>query len=170
MPSRHKWILGMRSAMTGRLGLALILAAATTAPSAGAQDDGRPTWSLKASTPTAKLIGEWELSNPSGGARANHVSGAAGIAQVGVTKGASFQLTVKLVSPAGAITDVTGSSNLIYRPKGCMSIAANGIATVLRSAPAPWTCNPGDPIPVTIIYADKATGVAAMNMYVFTIN
>ncbi len=92
------------------------------------------------------------------------------MAQVGVAKGASFQLSVKLVSPAGVITDVTGSSSLIYRPKGCMSIAANGIATVLRSAPAPWTCNSGDPIPVTIIYADKATGVAAVNMYVFKIN
>lgn len=159
----------MRSAMTKHFGLTFMLMAATALP-AGAQEDGRPTWSLKASTPTAKLIGEWELSNPSGDARANHVSGAAGIAQAGVTKGASFQLTVKLVNPAGAITDVTGSSKLIYRPKGCMSIAANGIATVLRSAPAPWTCNSGDPIPVTIIYADKATGVAAVNMYVFKIN
>lgn len=164
----------MRTALTwdyrSRVRALVMLTFAVAAFSSSAQNDGRPTWSLKASTPTAKLIGEWELSNPSGGARANQGSGAAGIAQVGVAIGASFQLSVKLVSPAGDITDVTGSSNLIYRPKGCMSIAPNGIATVLRSAPPPWTCNPGDPIPVTIIYADKATGVAAMNMYVFTIN
>lgn len=151
------------------LALAL-LAAAMTAFSAGAQDNGRPTWSLKASTPTAKLIGEWELSNPSGNARSSQVPSAAASAQVGVAKGSSFQLTVKLVSPAGAVTDVTGSPKLMYRPKGCMSIAANGVATIPRSAPAPWTCNPGDPVPVTIIYADQATGVAAMNMYLFKIN
>ena len=51
-----------------------------------------------------------------------------------------------------------------------MSIGANGLATVLKSAPAPWTCNPGDPVPVTIIYADQATGIAAVNMYLFKIN
>jgi hypothetical protein len=98
------------------------------------------------------------------------VSSAARLAQVGVTKGSTFQLTVKLVSPAGVVTDVTGSPKLLYRPKGCMSIGANGLATVLKSAPAPWTCNPGDPVPVTIIYADQATGIAAVNMYLFKIN
>ncbi len=51
-----------------------------------------------------------------------------------------------------------------------MSIGANGIATVLRSAPEPWTCNSGDPVPLTIIYADQSTGVAAVNMYLFKIN
>ncbi|WP_421567599.1 hypothetical protein [Stenotrophomonas sp. PD6] len=106
----------------------------------------------------------------SGGASASEVFNAAGVAQVGVTKGSSFQLSVKLVDPAGAITDVTGSPKLIYRPKGCMSIGANGVVTVLQSASAPWNCNPGDPVPVTIIYADQATGVAAVNMYLFKIN
>lgn len=147
-----------------------ILTVAATAFSAGAQDDDRPTWSLKASTPTADLVGEWELSTLSGGASANEVSAAAGLAQVGVTKGSSFQLTVKLVDPNGAVTDVTGSLKLMYRPKGCMSIGTNGVATVLQSAPAPWTCDPGDPIPVTVIYADQATGVAAVNKYLFKIN
>jgi hypothetical protein len=143
---------------------------AATAFSAGAQDDDRPTWSLKASTPTADLVGEWELSILSGGANSNEVSNAAELAQVGVTKGSSFQLTVKLVDPNGAVTDVTGSPKLMYRPKGCMSIGANGVATVLQSAPAPWTCDLGDPIPVTVIYADQTTRVAAVNMYLFKIN
>lgn len=151
------------------IALGFLTAAATTF-SAGAQDEGRPTWSLKASTPSADLVGEWELSTLSGGAGASEVLSAARIAQVGVTTGSSFQLRVKLVDPAGVTTDVTGSSKLIYRPKGCMSIAANGVATVLQSAPAPWTCNPGDPVPVTIVYADQTTGVAAMNMYLFKIN
>ncbi len=106
----------------------------------------------------------------SGGASASEVFSAAGLAQVGVTTGASFQLSVKLVDPAGATTDITGSPKLIYRPKGCMAIDANGIATVLQSAPTPWTCNTGDPIPVTVVYADQTTGVAAVNMYLFKIN
>lgn len=76
-------------------------------------------------------------------------------AQVGVTKGDSLQLTGKLVNLAGRVTDVTGSPKLIYRPKGCMSITANGVATVVRSAPALWTCNSGDPIEVSVIYADQ---------------
>lgn len=160
------WLGSMRS---GGLSLAM-LAAAATAYSASAQDSDKPTWSLKASTPAAKLIGEWELSNSSDNAREGQVPSAASMAQVGVTKGTSFQLTVKLVSPAGVVTDVTGSPKLIYRPKGCMSIAANGITTVLRSASAPWTCNTGDTIPLTVIYADQATGVAAVNMYLFKIN
>lgn len=149
----------------------LVLVAAMTAVSAGAQtDDGRPTWSLKASTPKAHLVGEWELSNPSGNAGAQKNSSGAGMTQLGVSKGSSFQLTVKLVSPAGVVKDVTGSPKLMYRPKGCMTVGATGIAAIPKSAPAPWTCNPGDPVPLTIIYADQATGIAAMNMYLFKIN
>lgn len=158
--------------MGGRtLALVLAMLAATaTAFSAGAQNSDKPTWSLKASTPTAKLVGEWELSNPSANARASQASSPAGIAPVGVTKGSSFQLTVKLVSPAGVVTDVTVSPKLLYRPKGRMTIGANGVATVPHSAPAPLTCNSGDPVAFSVIYADQATGVAAMNMYLFKIN
>lgn len=145
-------------------------AAAATALSAGAQNHDKPTWSLQTSTPTAKLIGEWELSNSSGSPKVSQVPSATGSAPVGVTKGSSFQLTVKLVSPVGVVTDVTGSPMLMYRAKGCMSITTNGVATVLRSAPAPWTCDPGEPVPVTIIYADQATGVGAVNTYLFKIN
>lgn len=163
MRSATSWSAGSKAMAVGML-------AAATVFSAGAQNDGKPTWSLKASTPTAKLVGEWELSNPPGAATARPGSSTPGVAQVGVTKGASFQLSVKLVSPTGVVKDVTGSPKLIYRPKGCMSIGANGIATVLRSAPAPWTCNSGDPVPLTIIYADQSTGVAAVNMYLFKIN
>lgn len=169
-PARWASTQSRLGSVRGKALTLVTLAFAATAFSAGAQNHDKPTWSLKTSTPTAKLIGEWELSNPSGNARASQVPSAASSAQVGVTKGSSFQLTVKLVSPAGVVTDVTGSPKLMYRPKGCMSIAANGVATVLRSAPAPWTCNPGDPVPVTIIYADQATGVAAVNMYLFKIN
>jgi len=147
-----------------------VLAAAAMTFSVDAQSVDRPTWSLKASTPTADLVGEWELSTLSGAATANEVFSAADIAQVGVTRGSSFQLRVKLVDPAGSTTDVTGSPKLIYRPKGCMSIGTNGVATVLHSAPAPWTCNTGDPVPVTVIYADQASGVAAVNMYLFKID
>jgi len=147
-----------------------VLAAAAMTFSVGAQSDDRPTWSLKASTPSTDLVGEWELSTLSGAATANEVFSAAGIAQVGVARGSSFQLRVKLVDPAGNTTDVTGSPKLIYRPKGCMSIGTNGVATVLHSAPAPWTCSAGDPIPVTVIYADQTTGVAAVNMYLFKID
>lgn len=160
---------GLRSIRCGATAL-VMLAVAATAFSAGAQNSDKPTWSLKASTPTAKLVGEWELSNPSANAKASQANSAAGIAQVGVTKGSSFQLTVKLVSPSGVVTDVTGSPKLLYRPKGCMTIGANGVATVPQSAPAPWTCNSSDLVPVTIIYADQATGVAAVNMYLFKIN
>lgn len=156
------------SLRSGALVLA-ILASTVTAFSAGAQSSDKPTWSLQASTPTAKLVGEWELSNPSANAKASQAPSAAGIAQVGVTKGSSFQLAVKLVSPAGAVTDVTGSPKLLYRPKGCMTIGPNGVATVPQSAPAPWTCNSGDPVALSVIYADQATGVAAMNMYLFKI-
>lgn len=147
-----------------------VLAIAAMSFSAGAQSDDRPTWSLKTSTPNADLVGEWELSTLSGAATAKEVFSAADVAQVGVAKGTSFQLSVKLVDPAGNTTDITGSPKLIYRPKGCMSIGTNGVATVLQSAPAPWTCNTGDPVPVTVIYADQATGVAAVNMYLFKID
>ncbi len=133
---------------------------------AHAQNDGRPTWSIKTSTPTANLVGEWELSTPPGRTPTSKEISAA---QVGVSSGASFQLKVKLVNPAGGTTDVTGSSKLSYRPQGCMSVNAKGVATVLKSAPPPWTCSPGDPIPLTIIYADQTTKVAAMNMYLFKI-
>lgn len=160
---------GLRSIRCGATAL-VMLAVAVTAFSAGAQNSNKPTWSLKASTSTAKLVGEWELSNPSANAKASQAPSAADIVQVGVAKGSSFQLRVKLVSPAGVVTDVTGSPKLLYRPKGCMSIGANGVATVPHSAPAPWTCNSGDPVALSVIYADQATGVAAMNMYLFKIN
>lgn len=159
-----------RGSLRSRTLVLAMLASTVTAFSAGAQSSEKPTWSLKASTPAAKLVGEWELSNPSANARASQASSPAGIAPVGVTRGSSFQLTVKLVSPAGVVTDVTGSPKLLYRPKGCMTIGANGVATVPQSAPAPWTCNSSDLVPVTIIYADQATGVAAVNMYLFKIN
>lgn len=106
----------------------------------------------------------------SGSANAVEVSAAADIAQVGVARGSSFQLKVKLVDPVGAETDVTGSSKLIYLPQGCMSVSADGTATVLQATAPPWTCNPGDPVPLTIIYADKASGIGAVNMYLFKIN
>lgn len=135
-----------------------------------AQSDARPTWSLKTSVPSGELVGEWELSELSATATDAAVASAAAVAQVEVEAGSSFQLEVKLVDPTGAVTNVTGSSKLIYRPKGCMSVSASGVATILQSAPAPWTCNVGDPVPLTIIYGDEATGAGAVNMYVFKIN
>lgn len=142
----------------------------TFAPWAHAQGDDRPGWSLKASTPSAELVGEWELSARSNGASTSEASRAAELAQPGVTLGSSFQLQVKLVDPNGAVTHITGSPKLIYRPQGCMAVGADGIATVLQTAAPPWTCTPGDPIPLTIIYADATNGIGAMNMYLFKIN
>lgn len=135
-----------------------------------AQDSTLPTWSLKSSTPFSDLVGEWELSMFSGGSNEREVAAAAASAQVKVTRGSSFQLRVKLVNPAGVETDVTGSSKLMYLPKGCMVVSEDGIATVLQSAMAPWTCAPGDSVPLTIIYVDKTSDVAAVNMYLFSID
>lgn len=148
---------------------ATMLTLLAVAPGAFAQDDGRPTSSLKASTPQGQLVGEWELSMASGNLSQFGAGTAPGIKPTKVAQGSSFQLKVKLIDPNGKEKDVTGSSKLIYRPKGCMSVAANGVATVLKTAPAPWTCNAGDAIPLTIIYADESTGVGAVNMYLFSI-
>lgn len=148
---------------------ATILTLLAVAPGASAQDDGRPTSSLKVSTPQGELVGEWELSMASGNLSQFGAGTAPGIKPTKVAQGSSFQLKVKLTTPNGKAKDVTGSSKLIYRPKGCMSVAASGVATVLKTAPAPWTCNAGDPIPLTIIYADESTGVGAVNMYLFSI-
>ena len=147
-----------------------VLALATFASAAYAQSDAKPNWSLRTSTPSAALVGEWELASRSNGMAADSGPGAADAARASVARGASFQLRVKLVDPTGSITDITGSPKLIYRPKGCMAVDAGGVATVLQTAAPPWTCGPGDAIPLTIIYADAPAGVAAMNMYVFTID
>jgi hypothetical protein len=148
----------------------ILLALSLISFGAMAQSDARPTWSLKTSVPSGELVGEWELSELSATASDSEVATAAAAAQVGVAAGSTFQLKVKLVDPTGAITDVTGSPKLIYRPKGCMSVNASGVATVLQTAAAPWTCNAGDPVPLTIIYGDQAIGAGAVNMYVFKIN
>jgi hypothetical protein len=37
---------------------------------------------------------------------------------------------------------------------------ANELAIVLKSAPAPWTCNPGDPVPVAIIEVGRAAALS----------
>lgn len=139
------------------------------APAALAQDDDRPTSTLKASTPQGELVGEWELSMAKDNLSQFGAGTAPGIKPTKVAQGSSFQIKVKLIDPNGKAKDVTGSPKLIYRPKGCMSVTATGVATVLKTAPAPWTCNTGDPMPLTIIYADESTGVGAVNMYLFSI-
>lgn len=132
-----------------------------------AQSDVRPTSSLKASIQGEELIGEWELSSLSGSADENEVLSAADTAKVSITRGSSFQIQVKILDPAGSVQDVTGSPNLMYLPKGCLVVQADGKATVPQSIAAPWSCDSGEPVPLTIIYSDGASGAAAVNMYLF---
>lgn len=132
---------------------------------AGAQTADRPEWSIRASIGSVDLIGEWELSTLLENSTSEEVLDGAAVSQVGVEMGSSFQLSVKLVSPSGQVSDITGSSKLMYRPKACMTVAANGVATVVPDANALWACEKGDPIPLTIIYADPSSKIATMNVY-----
>lgn len=154
--------------MQSRLLTAMLLG--TLAFTANAQDDGRPTWSLRASIAGQDLIGEWELSQLSSGASKEEVLSSALVSQVGVAQGAALQIQVKLVNPSGVVTDVTGSPKLMYRPKACLTVAANGTATVAQASDSLWPCDKGAPIPLTIIYADQSAGVAAVNMYLMKVD
>lgn len=154
--------------MQSRLLTAVLLSALVF--SANAQDDGRPTWSLQAAIAGEDLIGEWELSQLSSGASQQEVLSGALVSQVGVAQGAAFQIQVKLVDPSGVVTDVTGSPKLMYRPKACLTVAANGSATVAQASDSLWPCDKGAPIPLTIIYADQSAGVAAVNMYLMKVD
>ncbi|MBV6843142.1 hypothetical protein, partial [Xanthomonas euvesicatoria] len=46
----------------------------------------------------------------------------------------------------------------------------SGMATLPSIPNSPDICQPGDPLPITIIYFDKTAGVAAANMYAMKIN
>lgn len=135
-----------------------------------AQDAIPPAWSLRAAIAGEELTGEWELSQLSTAASANEVVSSAEVSQVGVAPGASFLIQVKLVDPAGVTTDVTGSAKLVYRPKACLTVAADGTATVATTPSSLWSCEKGAPIPLTIIYADQTAGIAAVNMYLMRVN
>ncbi|QBG93822.1 hypothetical protein EYR26_23170 [Xanthomonas oryzae] len=132
-----------------------------------AQNDDPPTWTIRAAIPGKQLVGEWELSKIKSQDELLQMSTSA---QVDVSRGSSFQIEVKLINPAGVEVDVTGSSKLLYRPKACLSITAGGLATLPSIPSSPGTCQPGDPVPFTIIYFDKSAGVAAANMYSMKIN
>ncbi|WP_146095081.1 hypothetical protein [Xanthomonas arboricola] len=132
-----------------------------------AQSDAPPTWTIRASITGKQLVGEWELSKIKS---QDELLQAATSAQVGVNRGSSFQIEVKLVNPAGVETDVTGSSKLLYRPKACLNVTTSGMATLPSIPSSPGTCLPGDPVPFTIIYFDKSAGIAAANMYSMKIN
>lgn len=155
--------------MQGRR-LILLVLLAITPYGALAQDDAPPTWSIRASIAGEELVGEWELSELSKGAGAGEVFSSAEVSKVGVQRGSSFQIHVELVNPAGEASDITGSAGLIYRPKACLTITAAGVATVAQSSTSLWACNKGDPVPITIIYIDKSSGVAAVNMYMMTLD
>lgn len=135
-----------------------------------AQDTGLPpTWSLKAKVNGVDLVGDWELARiraTNGDAVADQ---AAANSQVSVVKDSVFQINVDIVSPNGVNQNVSGSPNLIYRPQGCLSISANGVATVATAPSRRWTCNAGDVIPLTIVYKDTSTMISAMNMYLLKI-
>ncbi|QJD66449.1 hypothetical protein HG421_01015 [Xanthomonas campestris pv. badrii] len=127
-----------------------------------AQNDVPPTWTIRAAIPGKQLLGEWELAKITS---QDELMRQAAAAQVGVSRGSSFQIEVKLVNPAGVEMDVTGSSKLLYRPKACLIVTAGGLATLPSIPSSPGTCQPGDPVPFTIIYFDKSAGIAAANMY-----
>lgn len=149
--------------MQSRMMIMLFLMALAFGSSA--QSDERPDWSIRASIGNVDLIGEWELSELLSDASSEEVLAGAAVSQVGVKRNSSFQVNVQLVSPNGAVTDITGSSKLMYRPKACMTVASNGVATVVPGENSLWTCEKGDPIPLTIIYADPTSKVVAMNIY-----
>ncbi|AUI08766.1 hypothetical protein EF148_06205 [Stenotrophomonas maltophilia] len=133
-----------------------------------AQYDQRPTWSLKTSLQGRELVGEWELSKaPITGDGANVK--AAALAATRVKAGSTMQFRVKLIDPSGVATDITGSNKLTYMPKGCLTFTQDGKATVSKTSTPPWSCNKGDPVMLTIIYADNGTKQTAVNMYLLTI-
>jgi|SRR5690606_7118122 len=137
---------------------------------AQSQDSGAPpTWSLEARINGVELVGDWELGRIRGIEGDAAADQAADSSEVSVAKNSSFQISVDLLNPTGTRQDVTGSSNLIYRPQGCLSITSAGVATVATASSPRWTCNAGDVIPLTIVYKDEANGVAAMNMYLLKI-
>ncbi|MFW3176905.1 hypothetical protein EX530_20195 [Xanthomonas phaseoli] len=154
--------------MSGRILGALLLFAISV--SSYAQDISPPAWGISASMPDQELIGEWELSQLSKGASPSEVLRSTRISEVAVESGASFQLHVKLIDPQGVVTDITSSPKLIYRPKGCLTVTADGFATVSQATQPPSSCSKGAPVPLSIIYADRSTGVAAINMYLFRID
>ncbi|WP_422506597.1 hypothetical protein [Stenotrophomonas sp. GZD-301] len=154
--------------MQSRLLTAMLLSAVAFGVNAG--DDGRPAWHLRAAIAGEALVGEWELSQSSSGGSGEEVLSGALVSQVGVAQGATFQIQVKLVDPSGVVTDVTGSPKLMYRPKACLTVAANGSATVAQAPDSLWPCDKGAPIPLTIIYADQSAGVAAINMYLMKVD
>lgn len=132
-----------------------------------AQNDTPPTWTLRAAIPGKQLVGEWELSKIKS---QDELLQNATSAQVGVSRGSSFQIEVKLINPAGVEMDVTGSSKLLYRPKACLNVTASGFATLPSIPSSSGACQTGDPVPFTIIYLDKSAGIAAANMYSMKIN
>ncbi len=134
-----------------------------------AQEDQRPTWSLKTSLQGKELIGEWELSSMPATSNSASLRAAALAAPTGVKSGSTVQFRVKLVDPNGVVTDVTGSNKLRYMPKGCLAFTPDGKATVSKTSTPPWSCSKGDPVMLSIIYADDVTKQAAVNMYVLTI-
>ncbi|SON77920.1 GlyB [Xanthomonas phaseoli pv. phaseoli] len=151
--------------MPSRALIFLLLAASSMR--AHAQNDAPPTWTIRAAISGNQLVGEWELSKITS---QDELLQRAASAQIGIARGASFQIQVTLVNPVGVEVDVTGSSKLIYRPKACLNVTPSGMATLPSIPSSPGTCQPGDPLPITIIYFDKTAGVAAANMYAMKIN
>ncbi|PKM31123.1 MAG: hypothetical protein CVV07_02885 [Gammaproteobacteria bacterium HGW-Gammaproteobacteria-11] len=155
----------MRSQTIATLALALVVSTAALAQDAGAP----PAWTLKARIEGVEMVGDWELARIRATSGDSAADNAADTSQIAVAKDSTFQIGVDIVDAAGVRQDVSGSPKLIYRPQGCLSVNSVGVATV-ATAPSPrWTCNVGDVIPLTIVYKEDATNVAAMNMYLLKI-
>lgn len=145
---------------------AVVALAAMLSPAIAQTPQAVPSWTLKARINGVELVGEWELDDIPGEATADAATAAA---VVRVDKDSTFQLGVDLLDPNGARQDVSGSTKLMYRSLGCLTITSAGVATVAAPPSSRWSCDAGGLIPLTIIYKDEASGVAAINMYLFKI-
>nr|WP_180165733.1 hypothetical protein [Stenotrophomonas sp. SbOxS2]NYT98486.1 hypothetical protein [Stenotrophomonas sp. SbOxS2] len=155
----RSWTL---TSLTG-LSLALISFGAV------AQEDQPPTWSLQASLEGKELVGEWELSKMPIVGDGENVKAAALDSSTGVKAGSTVQFRVKLIDPNGVATDITGSDKLMYLPKGCLVFTPDGKAAISQASTPPWSCDKGDPVMLSIVYADDVTNQTAINMYLLRI-
>jgi len=153
----------MRRSMT----LATALLATTTFNPTFASADERPTWSLQLQLDGHPVVGEFELMDIPVNRDPTTLESAAASAVRPVRQLSKFKLSLFLRGPDGSLTDVTGSPLLTYRPKNCLRVTQSGMAEVLGETEG---CFAGDPAPLSVIYANHAEDIAAINMYLFKVD
>lgn len=77
----------------------------------------------------------------------------------------SFQLKVEVVDQPGRRTDITGSNRLRYQHFGCLTISAQGFASVVPTA----SCSGPEYPTLHIIYSDLDGKPTHMNEYLFKV-